>query len=150
MFILNRIVFALNGIALLMLLLSYAAPYVSPELYWPIAFLGLGYPLLLITNVFLMIYWIAVFKLKFLYSLIAILLGYSFIPSYVQVGAKKLTDKENSISMVSFNMKCFGAYEGKKIKDPEAFFNTLDRINPDIICFQEFRDLGTPIEKPPV
>lgn len=148
MFILNRIVFALNGIALLMLLLSYAAPYVSPELYWPVAFLGLGYPLLLITNIFLMIYWIAVFKLKFLYSLIAILLGYSFIPSYIQIGSKKIKESENSITIVNFNMKCFGAYEGKKIKDPDAFFNTLDRINPDILCFQEFRDLGTAVEKP--
>jgi len=148
MFIVNRIVFALNGIAILMLLLSYTAPFVSPEIYWPIAFLGLGYPLLVIANLLFIIYWIAVFKLKFLYSLIVILIGYSFIPSYVQLGAKKLNDRENTVTLMSFNMSCFGAYTGKKINDPDKFFEIWDRINPDVICFQEFKDLGTPVEKP--
>jgi endonuclease/exonuclease/phosphatase family metal-dependent hydrolase len=147
MFIVNRIVFALNGIAMLMLLLSYAAPYISPEIYWPVAFLGLGYPLLVLTNLVFIIYWIAVFKLKFLYSLVAISLGYSFIPSYVQLGAKKITERENTITVMSFNMSCFGAYAGKKIEDPDKFFDVFDKINPDVICFQEFKDMGTAVEK---
>ncbi|MES2780623.1 MAG: endonuclease/exonuclease/phosphatase family protein [Bacteroidota bacterium] len=147
MFIINRIVFALNGLAILALLLSYAAPFVSPELYWPIAFLGLGYPVLVILNCVCILYWIAVFKLKFLYSLIVIILGYTFLPSYIQFGAKKSTDKTNSLSVVSFNSKYFGAYENKRIQQPDRFFEMLDKLNPDVLCFQEFHNYHTSIEK---
>lgn len=147
MFIINRIVFALNGLAILALLFSYAAPFVSPELYWPVAFLGLAYPVLVLLNCVLMVYWIAVFKLRFLYSLIVILLGYSYIPSYVQFGAKATSEKKNNLTIVSFNSKYFGAYESKKIEQPDRFFETLDKINPDVLCFQEFQNYHTPIEK---
>lgn len=148
MFIVNRIVFALNGIAILMLLLSYTAPFVSPEIYWPIAFLGLGYPLLVIANLLFIVYWVGVFKLKFLYSLVAILLGYTFIPDYVQLAAKKNTEKDNAIVLMNFNMKNFGGFDGKPIKEPDKFFNTFDKIAPNLICFQEYKELGTKIDMP--
>ncbi len=148
MFIVNRIVFALNGLALLALLLSYLAPYISPEWYWPIAFLGLGYPVLVCIHLVFIVYWIAVFKLKFLYSLVALLMGYSFLPSYLQISGKKTTEKENMLHIVDFNMKYFGAFEGKKLEYPDKFFDVLDRVNPNLLCFQEFGDFGTPIENP--
>jgi endonuclease/exonuclease/phosphatase family metal-dependent hydrolase len=147
MFILNRIVFALNGLAILALLLSYTAPYVSPELYWPIAFLGLAYPAIVAAHFLFIIYWIAVFKLKFLYSFVALLLGYSFIPSYVQVNAKRSSEKENMIRVMDFNAKNFGTIEKTK-KDPEKFFEDLNKVNPDILCFQEFRDNDMSKKKP--
>lgn len=139
MFILNRIVFALNGLAILALLLSYSAPYISPELYWPIAFLGLAYPVMVAVHIMFIIYWIAVFKLKFLYSFVALLLGYSFIPSYVQVNAKRTTGRENMIQLMDFNAKNFGTVEGKK-SDPEVFFDVFDKVKADVLCFQEFKD----------
>lgn len=139
MFILNRIVFALNGLAILGLLLSYAAPYVSPELYWPIAFLGLAYPAIVALHILFIIYWIAVFKLKFLYSFIALLLGYSFIPSYIQVNAKRTTETEHIIRVMDFNAKNFGTIEKAK-SDPAKFLEVCDKVDADILCFQEFRD----------
>jgi endonuclease/exonuclease/phosphatase family metal-dependent hydrolase len=148
MFILNRIVFALNGLAILALLLSYAAPYISPELYWPIAFLGLAYPVIIAFNLLFVVYWVAVFKLKFLYSLVAIGLGYTILPSYIQLSPQKMISVEKTINLLDFNMKYFGAFEGKKIQDPDKFFDILDKINPSLLCFQEFRALGTPADKP--
>jgi endonuclease/exonuclease/phosphatase family metal-dependent hydrolase len=147
MFIINRIVFALNGLAILVLLLSYAAPYVSPELYWPIAFLGLAYPVIVALHFVFIIYWIAVFKLKFLYSFVAILLGYSFIPSYVQIGAKKNTEKEKTLTIMNFNTKTFGAFEGKKVVDGDKFFDIVNKVAPNLICLQEYRNCSTPIER---
>jgi endonuclease/exonuclease/phosphatase family metal-dependent hydrolase len=142
MFILNRIVFALNGLAILALLLSYAAPYISPELYWPIAFLGLAYPVIVATHFLFIIYWIAVFKLKFLYSFVALMLGYSFIPSYLQLNAKRTTEKENVLNIVDFNVKNLGTFEKIKLTEPDKFFDVLEKVHPDVLCFQEFREYG--------
>lgn len=146
MFIVHRIIFALNGIALLLLLLSYAAPYISPALFWPIAFLGLAYPVLLIINILFSIYWILFFKVKFLMSLMVIAIGYSYIPKYVQLNAKKLSEKEGTLEVVSFNMKYFGAYEGKKPEDADHFFEVLDKVAPDILCLQECENFNTKAE----
>lgn len=146
MFIVHRIVFALNGIALLLLLLSYAAPYISPALFWPIAFLGLAYPVLLIINILFSIYWILFFKIKFLMSLMVIAIGYSYIPKYVQLNAKKLSEKDGTLEVVSFNMKYFGAYEGKKPEDADHFLEVLDKVGPDILCLQECENFNTKAE----
>jgi endonuclease/exonuclease/phosphatase family metal-dependent hydrolase len=142
LFILNRIVFALNGLAILALMLSYASPYVSPELYWPIAFLGLAYPVIVGLHFLFIIYWIAVFKLKFLYSFIALMFGYSFLPSYIQLNAKRSSEKDNMLNIVSFNVKNFGTFEKVKLKEPDKFIDVLDKVNPDVLCFQEFKDYG--------
>jgi endonuclease/exonuclease/phosphatase family metal-dependent hydrolase len=148
MFILNRIVLVLNGIGLLLLLVSYASPYVSPELFWPVSFLGLAYPVLVIVNLLFVLYWIAVFKLKFMYSLVAIALGYSFLPAYIQFKAKKSTETEHTITLMNFNMKYFGAYEeDQKLKEPDRFFEIFDKVNADVLCYQEYKELGTPKDR---
>jgi len=146
MFILNRIFFALNGFAILALLLSYSAPYISPELYWPIAFLGLAYPVIVALNLVFIVYWIAVFKLKFLYSFIALCAGYNFVPSYVQFSAKKTVEKENTLQVLDFNMKNFGAFEKTKHQEPDKFFDVYDKLSPNLLCFQEFHDFNSNVE----
>ncbi len=148
MFIIHRIIFILNTVAMILLLVSYLAPYVSPQLFWPIAFLGLAYPVLLLANIIFIVYWLIFFKLKFVFSLVVILIGYKFIPYFIQLNAKKITDYTNSIRLVSFNVKDFGAFDGKKIEEPEKFFEVLQKVDPDVLCFQEFQNEGTNIEGP--
>jgi endonuclease/exonuclease/phosphatase family metal-dependent hydrolase len=148
MFIIHRIVFIVNALVILLLLLSYLAPYVSPAIYWPIAFLGLGYPVLLLLNTLFIVYWIIFLRLKFVFSLAAIVTGFNYIPYFVQLNAKKTTDYTNCVRIMSFNSKYFGAYEGKKVEDAEKFFETLKKVDPDVLCFQEFRNLGSKVEAP--
>ncbi len=148
MFIVHRIVFALNGIAILMLLMAYLAPFVSPAVFWPFAFFGLAYPLILILNILFIIYWIVFFRIKFLLSLVVILIGYTFIPRYVQLNAKKLTEKENSLNIISFNIKYFGAYDTKPPEDAEKFFEVMKKVDPDILCLQECENFNSRREGP--
>lgn len=148
MFIVHRIVFILNIPIILLLLLSYLAPFVSPQVFWPIAFLGLAYPALLLSNMLFVIYWLIFFRLKFMFSLAAIIIGFQYIPYFVQLNAKRTTDYSNSIRIMSFNMKSFGAFEGKKIDNPDKFFEIMHKVDPDVLCFQEFKNHGTNIESP--
>jgi endonuclease/exonuclease/phosphatase family metal-dependent hydrolase len=133
---------------MLLLLASYLAPYVSPQVFWPVAFLGLAYPVLLLANVLFIFYWLLFFKLKFVFSLAVIIIGFKYVPYFVQLNAKKTSDYSNSIRMMSFNVKDIGAFDGKKIEDSEKLFELLQKIDPDVLCFQEFRNEGTNIEGP--
>lgn len=146
--VIHRIIFIFNTLVILLLLLSYLAPFVSPLVYWPFAFLGLAYPVLLLLNIIFIIYWLVFFKLKFMFSLATIIIGFQFIPYFVQLNAKKTIDYKNTIRLVSFNVKYLGAFDDKKIEDPNKFFDVLQKVNPDVLCFQEFRNFGGKNEGP--
>src|SRR5260221_327781 len=79
------LIFLFNLILILFLLLSYAAAYVSPDgNFWWLQIIGLAYGFILIANIAFVIFWLLMRKKKFLYSLIAILLGYGRIFGIVQ------------------------------------------------------------------
>ena len=68
------------------LFLSYASPYISPDTsLWPVAFLGLIYPMLLLANALFMLFWIVRFKKHFWANLIVILLGYGHIQNLIKI-----------------------------------------------------------------
>ena len=148
MFIIHRIVFLFNAIAMLLLLASYLAPYISPQVFWPVAFLGLAYPVLLVVNILFIFYWLLFFKLKFVFSLAVIIIGFKYVPYFVQLNAKRTNDYSNCIRLMSFNIKNMGAYDGKKIEDADKFLEILQKVDPDVLCFQEFRNEGTTIDGP--
>jgi endonuclease/exonuclease/phosphatase family metal-dependent hydrolase len=148
MFILNRIALVLNGLAILGLLIAYVAPFVSPELLWHFAFFGLAYPVLLALNILFVIYWIVVFKFKFMYSLLAIMAGYNYIPYFAQINAKKTIDQAALVRVSSFNAKFFGVFEGRKPGDAAKFIEVLEKVDPHIACFQEFAHAQVALKGP--
>lgn len=143
MFIINRIVFILNSICILALLASYVSPYISPDLLWPVAFLGLTFPVVVLINVVFIIYWACFFNMKFLFSLAAIVIGWGHITKFVQVNSKKAPAKqEHVIHIATFNARYFGIFDRIKSNDEELFSDKLDRIKPDILCMQEMIVMG--------
>jgi len=123
------------------LLLSYLSVYVNPAKAWFLAFFGLAYPFLLIINALFILFWISKKKLFAIIPLLAILIGWNYLSSYIQIPLK--TQKNNqvyeSIKVLSFNVRLFDLYKWNNDK------NTVDRIfefiqseAPDIICFQDF------------
>src|SRR5258706_9693701 len=71
----------LNAVFIFLLLLSYAAPKISPDKFWPLAFTGLAYSLLLAANIFFVVWWLVFIKRYFLLLLVAIVSGYSQLTS---------------------------------------------------------------------
>lgn len=145
MFIINKIVFILNAIVILALLATYAAPYISPDLLWPVAFLGLTFPAVVLLNVLFILYWIMFFNMKFLFSLAAIVIGWSHVSEFIQINAKKFpTKQENSINIVTFNSRYFGLYDSKGDDETDAFMEKIGKIAPDVMCLQEMANISVP------
>jgi endonuclease/exonuclease/phosphatase family metal-dependent hydrolase len=144
MFIINRIVFILNSIAILALLATYAAPYISPDLLWPVAFLGLAFPAVVLVNVFFIAYWLIFFNMKFLFSLATIVMGWSHITEFVQLNAKKFEQRQdNTINVVTFNARYFGLFDGKGAdNEVDLFAEKLDKLSPDVLCIQELTNIS--------
>ncbi len=139
-YLFNRVVIFCNHIAVVCLLISYLAPYVSPENFSFIAFFGLSFPLLVATNIVFVIYWTILLKKKAFYSLVILLFGLPIIHHYVQFSFDKAPNKsKNVIKVMQYNVKVFDLYNWThNMETRTKMFNLINAESPDVMCFQEF------------
>ena len=138
MIIINRIVWILNLLAGVLLLLSYAAPYINPMIWWIAAFFGLAFPLLFVINGLFLIYWLVMGKLKLIFPVACMLMGYSHFGKVYKLSGAEAVKEEGDIQVMSMNVKYFGQGDKKYFLDSLASY--IKMTKPDIICFQEYAE----------
>ncbi len=140
----NKIIFIVNILCTLLLVASYSASYISPKIFWPLSFLGLAYPFILILNIAFMIYWALFQKKQMILSLIVILLGWTHIKSHFQAHWGNDTIPNNdachTLKIISYNVRLFAIYDdsSKDKTTDNKIFDIIKNSNADIICMQEF------------
>jgi endonuclease/exonuclease/phosphatase family metal-dependent hydrolase len=125
------------------------SPYFTPAEFWPIAFLGLAFPFMFLANILFLIFLVFVKKKFWLIQTFALALALLKTPAFIQVNPKPLPNPKpaRTLNVLSFNTHYMGAYDYSG-GDSGFFFNMLDTLKPDIICLQEFANLGGNYEKP--
>jgi len=137
---LKKIILAANIVLVVALLMSYLSPSTNPNENWVYAFFGVFYPLLLLANLFMMVLWMLVdFKYLFI-SLIAILIGWSHLTSFVNISGPAKGDMD--LRVMSYNLgNGYGMRDQdvkkqrKKAKIFQNYLGGLDKL--DVICLQE-------------
>lgn len=140
----SRSVFLLNVLAAGALIISYLAPYVNPRTFWPIAFFGIGYSLILAINALFVFYWLIRRPVFALLSLGIFVLGWGAFRRHigfaeaVPEGVVETPDTAH-VRVMSFNVHFFSPPN-----DPTHTFlykqdilHLIDSISPDILCIQE-------------
>lgn len=130
----------LNIIAIVLLLLSYCAAYVDPSKFWWFAFLGLGYPVLLLINLGFVIYW-AILRRKFAFvSLISILIGWNMLWVHLQFqGKNNEVSGPYVIKVLTFNVKHLsGSVNGLTDGKAESVAKLVGGQKADVVVMQEF------------
>jgi endonuclease/exonuclease/phosphatase family metal-dependent hydrolase len=130
----------LNGLAILLLCLSYIAPYISPAIFWPLAFLGLLHPAWVLTNILFLLYWIVRRKRTAFYSLAALFLGWSLNSREMQLRPNdSFPVSLNSFHLMSWNTKLFDLYNWSENRQTrKRMLDLINKEQPDILCLQEF------------
>ena len=103
----NRFIFYINSFFALLLVISYLAPYVNPNTFWPIAFMGLGYPVLLIINIIFILIWILTKPAYALMSILCIAIGWKQLYNLYAIPTNTLNtaiELKNSITVGSYNI----------------------------------------------
>lgn len=140
----KRILVILNYTTVVLLLLSYTAPFVNPETFWPIALCGLIFPFLLVGNALFLIYWIVRAKNHKWISLVAILLGMPYAVRYFQIGFGRDSgagEGRIGVSLLSFNVRLFDLYNWKNAENEvtrDKIYEFIADEAADIMCFQEY------------
>ena len=132
----------INLVLIIALLLSYIAQWISPELFWPLAFLGLSYPVLLILNFLFAVHWLFRRRKFFIYPLITILIGFPLVGRFFQSGNNsEVVDIQNPFKVLTYNVHVFDQYHSKFGGHNYAknqIFKFLNEQEADVYCFQEF------------
>jgi endonuclease/exonuclease/phosphatase family metal-dependent hydrolase len=140
----SKILLRLNILFGVLLLLTYVSVFISPENFWPAAFLGLLYPFLCITNIAFVILWVVKRKRAFLISLVIVAAGWWLMIRYVQINlpfSKKpvVTSNTKTLKILSYNVRLFNYYKWSRFADATSdIFAYINQEAPDIICLQEF------------
>jgi len=134
---------AVNIGVVFLFLLACLAPWMSPQRWWPISFITLVFPYLLVLLVLFACAWI-VLNIKYsLVSIVALLIGWKSISAYIAFNwpsaEKQFAAPESSINVMSYNVGLFGLYREKDSKyNRQAMFALIKKQAPDIACFQDF------------
>jgi endonuclease/exonuclease/phosphatase family metal-dependent hydrolase len=140
----KRILLVLTIITCIMYLLTLLVPYLNPQHWWLIGFLGLTFPYLFFLLIFIFFFWLII-KPKFsLIPLITLLFGIKQISVTfaAHFTANDLSRKPaNTFRIISWNVaNMYGLSNNKEIKQhnrTELAQSILD-LEPDVICLQEF------------
>ena len=131
-----------NVIFVLLLLISLSASYISPDKFWVMPFLGLLLPILSLINLLFVFIWILRRRYFAVVSLLAIS---ACLPQYFRLFATNIqssvpiSQNTQKVKVLSYNVRDFDLYNWSgNEKSKEITFEMIQKIDADVICFQEF------------
>jgi endonuclease/exonuclease/phosphatase family metal-dependent hydrolase len=135
----------LNVFSAFLLILSYSAPYISPLKSGWLAILALGYPFLLLINVFWIVFWLFRKNRAVYVSLGSIILGAGYITTLIGF-ARTAEIPPDAIRLMSYNVRYFNtsiyAKEDKWLEQQKKIISYIREEKPDILAAQEFSGKG--------
>lgn len=143
----NRLALWLNYFAAIALLLSVLSKYISPATFWPLAFLGIGFPVLLGLNFLFVVFWGAQMRAWAMLSGAVILFSANNIFGNFQFQFSERTPSNKDIKIMDYNCMLFDLYNWSHNKHSrKIIFNMLQEEAPDILCLQEFYNSEKPTD----
>jgi endonuclease/exonuclease/phosphatase family metal-dependent hydrolase len=142
--LIKKIFLIVTIVVCIVYLLTLLIPYLNPERWWLIGFLGLTFPYLFFLLVFVFFFWLMVKPKLALVPLITLLLGakqisVTFAAHVANNDVKKRPD--STIRLISWNVaNMYGLSNNKEIKQHNRteLAKTILDLHADIVCLQEF------------
>lgn len=132
-------VFGINLIAMLFLLLSAFSDRISPQFAVFFSFLGMAFPLILVIHIFFLVWWIIVFKWKFVVVNIGVLLlCLPAIMTYFPLHSKTKVIPGDCIKVLTYNVMRFRHAKAHKPDNPNLVVQYIADSEADIVCVQEY------------
>jgi endonuclease/exonuclease/phosphatase family metal-dependent hydrolase len=150
---LGRRFFVMVNVALcLIFLLSCLQPWLNPEKFWIVGFLSLAFPYLLIVVTAFALFWLMVKRRYMLISAVSLLLAWNQIDVLFNLDSHEFQapKKEHELRVLSWNIRSFQGITSQndsKKSNAENIFELIDKLEPDVVCFQEFGQYDSPSVK---
>jgi len=129
------------------LVVTYFSPFTDPNNYWQPAFFGLAAPIIFIINILLLLTWTIRWKFWSFFPLVALIPGLWFSGSMLQLQLR--TDypdpvpAKDKLTVMTYNTHGFFQKlpNGDFAQTVDSISAFIHRVNPDVICFQEYESM---------
>lgn len=141
MLIIKWVIKIVNIMCALALAAAFISSRFSPEALPYVSVAGMFVPVLILVNVFFVVFWAVKMDLFFLYSLFALLAGLGQVNRFFAVGSWDKTMRDGDFRVMSYNVRSFN--RDRWTDDSDAAGNIsklLKELSPDIVCFQEYAE----------
>lgn len=138
--ILRKTTLLLTYVFAVLLLVSLISPYVSPKSFPTLSITSLFVLPLIVINGLIALFWLFKMRSKFFISAIVLVLSFLVFGSVYQFSSKnKKSEPENQLSLLSYNVRLFNAYEpdSNSKEVTEIISSLINNKNPDVFCIQE-------------
>ncbi len=127
-----------NSIFAFLLLLAFVIPYIKPERLGSFAGISLLTPILILINLFFLVFWLLKLSRTFFLSFIILAVGFPNLARFYKISGKKdlLVD---DIKVMSYNVRLFNKYKWiPKDSIPQKITTLIEKKAPDLLCMQEY------------
>lgn len=139
----NKVVYFFNILLAILTFAGYILPFLAPKMFPVLSVLTLGLPFLLILNILFFFYWLLQVRKQVFLSALVLLIGIGFVSKWYKFSSEKLPESETDFTLMSYNVRLFNKY---KWLDNDSVLPNIKKFvkeeNPDILCLQEFVDIG--------
>lgn len=123
--------------------MAYLIPYISPNTFWGLSLLGLGYPFLLLANILCVIAFGLLRSKMVLLPLFCILIGWGYMTNFLTLNGTSSTT-ESTLKVMSYNVRRFD-FSNIKAKNTterkasiDKALSIINKHQPNVLCGQEF------------
>ena len=139
--VLDIVMWAVTAVVLTAMIIIMIGRVVSPGRMWYFSLLGLAAPMVYIAVVLSMLYWIIRWRWTAVFVTgIFVITGLFYAPLYYKLDVKKQYGEpsydRSSIKILTFNVRYF--YDDSRASTIDSVVRMVQRLNPDIVCFQEY------------
>ena len=117
-------------------------PIVPPNIFPFLSFISLTTPVLVLTNILFLGYWLLKWKKQFLLSFFTLIIGYFFLDSFFKINFSTEPILDEDLSVMSYNTNYFNNYFWNDPYIGDGIVALVKDNDPDIVCFQEFNKSG--------
>ena len=134
----HYIIFFLNSFALFGILFSLISPFINPNVFWPISFFGLFFPVFVIILFIFSMFWFFYNRKYMWINLIFLLISTVYLSRFISINSSDDSNGEE-INIMSYNVRAFNKDNWLKIEN--VYKETMKFANKeevDIFCIQEY------------
>ncbi|MEN8137443.1 MAG: endonuclease/exonuclease/phosphatase family protein [Bacteroidota bacterium] len=137
----GKMFYFVNIVFGLLLIASYFVPLIYPGTIPFIATLSLLMPVLMIINIVFVLLWIMNLNIRFIFSLVILILGINHIDNFFRWSNSQFVGSED-LKVMTFNVRMFNVFNW--IKEPgieNEIYDLVKNESPDIVAFQEYHQM---------
>ena len=144
----KRLCIILNVVIAGLFLIACANAWLHPSRWWFFSLLGLGFPVLLLFSFCFLVFWLILRSKWAVLSALCLLIGFSNIRVFLGfhfATSFKQQKQNGALRVLTWNVHWFDEHN-KKLKEHKDYRKNMIAFikeqNADIVCFQEFLELG--------